>query len=555
MLHSLDIRNIVLIERQTLEFVRGLNVLTGETGAGKSILLDALAFALGRRDAKGLVRSGAGEGSVTATLTCPSDHPAHTLMNEAGLEWDDEALTLRRIASVDGPSRAFVNDQRVSAATLRAIGETLVEVHGQHDDRGLLNPRGHRVLLDAFAGADAALSTVREAWRNARAAREALAAAEAAAEEAARDQEYLEHAAKELRDLAPEVGEDDQLDAQRRMMQSAERIRDDIVAAANLISGGEGGAESAVGDAMRRLDGVAGAAEGKLDAPVEALGRALDALGEAESGVVAALDALSFDPLELERVEERLFALRAMARKHKCLPDALPGLAAELDRKLALISAGEGEIAALRDVVATTTGAYDAAAAVLSQKRAKAAGQLDKAVGAELPALKMERARFETTITTIPAGPDGVDQVAFQIATNPGSAAGALGAIASGGELSRFLLALKVSLAARGGGGVMIFDEIDRGVGGATADAVGRRLSRLADAAQVMVVTHSPQVAAMGAAHFRIEKTVRNGQTQTAVVSLPETERRDEIARMLAGDIVTDAARAAADELITSAAS
>lgn len=555
MLYSLDIRNIVLIERQTLDFAKGLNVLTGETGAGKSILLDALAFALGRRDAKGLVRNGAVEGSATATLACSPDHPARALMDEAGLAWDDDALTLRRIASADGPSRAFVNDQRVSAATLRAIGETLVEVHGQHDDRGLLNPRGHRVLLDAFAGADKELSAVRDAWRASRSARDALAAAEAAAEEAARDQEYLEHAAKELRDLAPESGEDDALDAQRRLMQGAERIRDDIVAAANLISGGEAGAENAVGDAMRRLDGVAADAEGRLDQPVEALGRALDALGEAESGVVAALEALSFDPLELERVEERLFALRAMARKHKCTPDALPELASDLVRRLALISAGEGEIATLRSAVAATTKTYDAAAAKLSAARAKAAGVLDKSVGVELPALKMERARFETTMSEAPAGPDGVDQVAFQIATNPGSAAGPLGAIASGGELSRFLLALKVSLAARGGGGVMIFDEIDRGVGGATADAVGRRLARLADTSQVMVVTHSPQVAAMGAAHFRIEKTVRDGQTQTAVVALPEAERRDEIARMLAGDTVTEAARAAADELISSATS
>jgi DNA repair protein RecN (Recombination protein N) len=476
------------------------------------------------------------------------------LMDEAGLEWDEEALTLRRIASADGPSRAFVNDQRVSAATLRAIGETLVEVHGQHDDRGLLNPRGHRILLDAFAGAAGQLSTVRVAWRAARLARDALAAAEAAAAEAARDQEYLEHAANELRDLAPERGEDDALDAQRRMMQGAERIRDDIVGAAMLVSGGDGGAENAVGDAMRRLDGVAADAEGRLDQPVEALGRALDALGDAESGINAALEALSFDPLELERVEERLFGLRAMARKHKCGPDALPGLASEMDRKLALISAGEGEIATLLKTVAATSKAYDAAAKTLSALRAKAAGVLDKAVGAELPALKLERARFETTMSAAPAGPDGVDQVAFQIATNPGSAAGPLGAIASGGELSRFLLALKVSLAARGGGGVMIFDEIDRGVGGATADAVGRRLARLAETAQVMVVTHSPQVAAIGAAHFRIEKTVKDGQTQTTVVFLPEAERRDEIARMLAGDIVTDAARAAADALIASSA-
>ncbi|MGB0412638.1 MAG: DNA repair protein RecN, partial [Pikeienuella sp.] len=541
MLYSLDIRDIVLIERQTLLFAKGLNVLTGETGAGKSILLDALAFALGRRDAKGLVRSGAKEGSATATLICPADHPARALMDEAGLAWDDDALTLRRIASADGPSRAFVNDQRVSAATLRAIGETLVEVHGQHDDRGLLNARGHRVLLDAFAGVERELAASRETWRAARAAREALDAAEEAAAEAARDRDYLEHAAKELRDLSPEHGEDEALDTQRRLMQGAERIRDDIVAAAGLVSGGETGAEMLVGDAMRRLDGVVSEAEGRLDAPIEALGRALDAIGDAENGIRLALEALSFDPLELERVEERLFALRALARKHKCPPDALPDLASEMERKLNLISAGEGEITVLRKTVAETAAAYDVAAKALSAKRRAAAGVLDKSVGKELPALKMERARFETAISDSVPGPDGVDQVAFQIATNPGSAAGPLGAIASGGELSRFLLALKVSLAGRGGGGVMIFDEIDRGVGGATANAVGRRLARLAQSAQVMVVTHSPQVAALGEAHFRIEKSVKNGQTQTAVIALPEDQRRDEIARMLSGDTVTAA--------------
>ena len=548
MLESLAIRDIVLIERLEIIFDRGLNVLTGETGAGKSILLDALGFALGFRDAKGLVREGADDGQVSAALTPGADHPVRALMADAGLPWEDDGLFLRRIASADGPSRAFVNDQRVSGQTLRAIGEALVEVHGQHDDRGLLSPRGHRALLDQFAGVEAELIAAREAWRATREAREALQKAEARIADAARDRDYLEHAAKELRALDPQPGEDEALDARRRLMQGAERVREDIARAAALL--GPEGADGAAADAMRRLDDAAPSMEGRLDAPIEALSRAIDALAEAASGVESALDELTFDPRDLEEAEERLFAIRALARKHQCGPDDLPALAEEIGAKLSAIEGGEGKIAAHAARVKATEAAYDKAAETLSARRRAAAAALDKAMAAELPPLKMERARFETALSDASPGPEGRDQVAFTIATNPGAAPGPLARIASGGELSRFLLALKVALAARGGGGCMIFDEIDRGVGGATADAVGARLARLADEAQVLVVTHSPQVAAKGDAHFRIEKAVREGATRTDVIRLGAADTRDEIARMLSGDHVTDAARAAADALI-----
>ncbi len=548
MLETLSIRDIVLIERLDLDFSGGLNVLTGETGAGKSILLDSLGFALGRRDARGLVRAGAEEGVATASVVCGDDHPARALLDDAGIRWEDDNLTLRRIASSNGRSRAFINDQRVSADLLRSVGEILVEVHGQQDDRGLLNARGHRALLDQFAGCESELTATRAAYRGWRAAEEALVQARDAAEAAARDRDYLEHAVKELATLAPEAGEDASLDARRRLMQAAERIREDVASAATAL--GPDGAEGAASDAMRRLDDAAPNAEGRLDTAIDALSRAIEALGEASSDVEAALEGLVFDPLELEQTEERLFALRAIARKHNVQPDQLPEFTAEMQAKLTLISDNEANEAILIAAVAKAEAEYRKASKALTTKRTAAAGALDTAVAAELPDLKMERAQFRTVVAPSEPGAEGAEKIAFEIATNPGAPFGPLAQIASGGELSRFLLALKVALAGRGPSGVMVFDEIDRGVGGATADAVGRRLSRLAGSGQVLVVTHSPQVAAKGDRHFRIRKSSTGEVTRTDVVALTGDEKRDEIARMLSGDQVTDAARAAADELI-----
>jgi DNA repair protein RecN (Recombination protein N) len=547
MLRHLDIRDMLLIERLALDFRPGLNVLTGETGAGKSILLDCLGFVLGWRGRAEVVRAGAPEGEVTAVFDLPADHAARGVLDEAGLPVGDELL-LRRVATPDGRKSAFVNDRRASGEVLRALSETLVELHGQHDDRGLLDPRGHRRLLDAFAGADAAVAGVRAAWTARREAARRLAEAEAALAAARAEEDYLRHAVAEMDDLAPEPGEDAALDARRRLMQAAGRIREDIARAHAAL--GPEGAEGPLIDAVRWLEGAAERAEGRLEAPLAALSRALGELGEAERGVADCLDALEFDVGELERVEERLFAIRALARKHGVLPDDLGALAGDLRARLAALDGGARNLAALAADAAAAEAAYDRAAAGLTALRREAAGRLDAAMAGELAPLKMERAVFATGIEPGEAGPEGRDAVAFSVATNPGAPPGPLARIASGGELSRFLLALKVCLSRGSEALTLIFDEIDRGVGGATADAVGRRLARLAEGAQVLVVTHSPQVAARGAHHWRVEKTVAQGTTLSRVVALGEADRVDEIARMLAADTVTDEARAAARALL-----
>ncbi|MEM6729514.1 MAG: DNA repair protein RecN, partial [Pseudomonadota bacterium] len=545
MLRGLDIRDMLIIDRLELEFQRGLNVLTGETGAGKSILLDALGFVLGWRGRAELVRAGAEQGEVSAWFELPDDHPAHGVLQEAGHE-RQETLLLRRV-NRGTSKRAFVNDRPAGGELLRALSDTLVELHGQHDDRGLLNVRGHRALLDAFGGYGARLGAVRSAWRAQRAAETKLAEARARAASLAAEEDFLRHSVAELDALAPEPGEDAALDARRRLMQGAERIREDIAKAHAAL--GQDGAEGAMSDASRWLEGAAGQAEGGLEAPLAALGRALVELSEAQSGVETVLDSLSFDPRELEEAEERLFALRGLARKHQVLPDELAALAEALRAKLDAFEASGADVAALEKAAAEARAAYGRAAAGLTQARQDAAGRLDGAMAAELAPLKMERAVFRTEISDAVAGPEGVDTVAFTVATNPGAPAGPLNKIASGGELSRFLLALKVCLTGGGSGQTLIFDEIDRGVGGATADAVGRRLSRLARETQVLVVTHSPQVAALGAHHWRVAKKVENEMTYSIVDPLAPGERVDEIARMLSGDVVTDAARAAAQEL------
>ena len=546
MLRSLDIRDVLIIDRLDLAFQPGLNVLTGETGAGKSILLDALGFVLGWRGRAELVRAGAAQGEVTAVFDLPAGHAARGVLAEAGFDAEDE-LILRRINAVDGRKTAWVNDRRVSGEVLRDLSDTLVELHGQHDDRGLLNPRGHRALLDTFAGLD--LGPLRDAWRAQSAARAGLSAAEAALAAARGEEDFLRHAVAELDKLDPQPGEEASLDVRRRVMQAAEKIRGDVVRARGALS--DQGAEGQVMDAQRWLEGVAARADGALDGALASLSRVMIELGEAQAGVEAALRGLEFNPVDLEQLEERLFAIRALARKHSVQADDLGDFAGRLRARLAALDHGTAGLAAQAKAVAVAGAAYDALARAARDKRRDAAKRLDAAMAAELAPLKMERAVFTTELSESDAGPEGRDTVTFTVATNPGAPAGALNKIASGGELSRFLLALKVCLTGDVPGLTLIFDEIDRGVGGATADAVGRRLQALATTAQVLVVTHSPQVAALGAHHWRVEKRVEGDVTLSSVTPLDAAQRVEEIARMLAGDSVSDAARAAARALLT----
>ncbi|MBU3258553.1 DNA repair protein RecN [Roseovarius sp. PS-C2] len=547
MLRALDIRDILIIDHLELAFQPGLNVLTGETGAGKSILLDSLGFVLGWRGRAELVRQGADQGEVMAEFDLPEGHPARDVLQEAGLPAGDE-LILRRVNSRDGRKTAWVNDRRCSGEVLRRLSETLVELHGQHDDRGLLDPKGHRALLDAYGRLEPLKTKARSTWRGVAEARKALETATAALDEVRAEEEFLRHAVSELDALDPQPGEEEALDTRRRLMQQAERIREDIARAQAAL--GQEGAEGSAGDALRWLEGVADRAEGQLDQAIGAIGRAMVELDEAGQGVARCLEGLNFNPLDLEEAEERLFAIRAMARKHGVAADDLGDFATELRGKLAALNQGDADLKALEEALSAAQAAYDAAAGALSAARSEAAGELDRAVSEELAPLKMERAVFSTQVEPSDPGPEGRDTVTFTVATNPGAPSGPLNKIASGGELSRFLLALKVCLTGTDSGLTMIFDEIDRGVGGATADAVGRRLAQLAEDGQVLVVTHSPQVAARGAHHWRVEKKVTGAQTLSTVTPLPTPERVDEIARMLSGDRITEEARAAAQALM-----
>ena len=541
---------MLIIDRLELAFRPGLNVLTGETGAGKSILLDSLGFVLGWRGRADLVRQGADQGEVTAWFDLPIGHAAHAVLEDAGLPASDE-LILRRINTSDGRKAAWVNDRRCSGEVLRNLSETLLELHGQHDDRGLLDPRGHRAILDEFASLDGAKAKTRKTWAAMGNARKALKAANEAMDAIRAEEEFLRHAVAELGKLSPQPGEDEELDTQRRMMQGAEKIRDDVIKALEAL--GQDGAEGRMGNALRWLDGVADKAEGHLETPISSLGRAMVELDEAMDGIVSCIDNLSFNPSDLEDTEERLFAIRAIARKYDVAPDDLADLAKMLGAKLAALDAGDADLANLRAALTAAEAGYDEAATALTNARRKSASKLDKAVTAELAPLKMDSAVFETVIEPETAGPEGRDIVAFCVATNLGVPSGQLNKIASGGELSRFLLALKVCLTDGREGLTMIFDEIDRGVGGATADAVGRRLAALAEGGQVLVVTHSPQVAALGAHHWRVEKSVSKGVTTSRVVPLSPADRVDEIARMVAGDTITEEARNAARALISKA--
>ena len=551
MLLNLSIRDILIVRALDLDFAPGLTVLTGETGSGKSILLDCLGLALGWRGRADVVRPGAPTGEVSATFALPPDHPARAILAEAGLPAADDMLILRRQVAADGRRSQWVNDRRAGAETLRALAETLVELHGQHDERGLLNPRGHRALLDDFAGAAEAVERCRAAWRRLAEARGELAGAEAALEAAQRDEAFLRHAVEELARLDPRPGEADALDARRRALQAGARRREDVARA--LAALGTEGAAGPLREADRRLG--AAAVAGSEDDPVladalGALGRARSELAEAEAAIEGWLEGLDADPGALEAAEERLFAIRALARKHGVVPDDLPALARDLGARLQALDAGAAGIGAARRAVAAAAAIHAEAAAALGAIRARAAGALDAAVAAELAPLRLERAAFRTAIAPAEPGPEGADAVSFVVATSPGAPEGPLDRIASGGELSRFLLALKVALAGTGSAGTLIFDEIDRGVGGATADAVGRRLAALATGAQVLVVTHSAQVAALGAHHWRVEKRLADGVAETGVSLLDPEARIEEIARMLAGESVTEAARAAARALI-----
>lgn len=555
-LTALSIRNIVLIDRLDLEFTPGLSVMTGETGAGKSILLDAFALALGARGDAGLVRAGTDQGQVTAVFEPEDGHPVVAMLAENGID-TDTTLILRRQQSQDGRTRAFINDAPVSVELLRRAGSTLVEIHGQHDERALTDAATHRGLLDAFAGLGPQAEAVRaayEAWQDAVAARDRH---EAHIADVRANADYLRHALEELRDLDPQADEEEALAERRQMMMHAEKIGADLEEAMAALAG-DGTAGARLSAALRKLERQS-AETGALLAPaVQALERVLVETDEARAALEDLMSRIDFEPSALEEAEERLFALRALARKHKTTPDALPGLIATFEAELLALDAGEDKLAALAQAAEAALAAYRAAAEGLSAARHDAAARLDAAVMQELPPLKLEKARFCTDVETRAVeegGPDGLDRVTFHVQTNPGTKPGPLMKVASGGELSRFILALKVVLAARGSAPTLIFDEIDAAVGGATAAAIGERLARLADGVQVLAVTHAPQVAAHASGHLRISKEADAGEGSeeavvTRVTALAAEARREEIARMLAGQTVTEEARAAADRLI-----
>nr|WP_211110104.1 DNA repair protein RecN [Acuticoccus mangrovi] len=545
----LSVRNIVLIEALDLAFAPGFTVLTGETGAGKSILLDALALALGAKSDASLVRTGEAQGSVTATFLLPPTHPAFAVLDEVGVARED-VLIVRRVQGSDGRARAFVNDQPVSVSLLRALGGLLVEVHGQHADRGLMQPAAHRRLIDAYGGLGGETARVGALWQALKDAEAALEAHEAKLAAAREEAEFLRAAVAELTALDPEPGEEERLTAGRQEMAAAEKVAGDLAEAASSLEGGKSPIPALAG-VLRKLERKRDGAEDTLTPVMDALAAALDALEEARTTILEAQRALDFDPGAMEGLEERLFALRAASRKFKVPVDDLADLAARMADELTDLDAGEARLDTLAQEVAAAERSYREAAAALSERRHAAADRLEAAVMAELKPLKLDKAIFSVRREAVEPGPEGVDQMAFYVQTNPGSPAGPIMKIASGGELSRFLLALKVCLADAGSASTLIFDEIDTGVGGAVSDAIGTRMARLADAVQVVSITHAPQVAARAGSHLLIAKTHQNGATTaTSVRAIEGEERREEIARMLAGATVTDEARRAADKLI-----
>jgi len=556
MLTRLSIRDIVLIDALDLDLAGGLTTLTGETGAGKSILLDAFLLALGGRGDASLVRVGEAQGQVAAVFELAANHPAHLAARELGLDTESE-LVLRRVQSADGRTRAFVNDQPVSAQGLRAIGRELVEIHCQHDERAMVDPAAHRALVDAHGGLLREVEALRGLHAAKNAARRALEEEDARIAKARAEADYLRHAHQELTELAPEEGEEERLAERRLSMQRAEKVAADLRDALEVFSGDHSSVAS-LAQALRRLERRQATAPELLEPPLKSLGQALDALALAEQALEAALERANFDPRDLEKAEERLFGLRAAARKHQARVAELPAVARNIAEALAALDASEVRLAELARAAEAANAAYDAAAHALSQARRKAAKALDAEVDAELKPLKLGGAHFHTSIASDAesGGPEGIDRVEFWVQTNPGSRPGPLLKVASGGELARFLLALKVVLADRGSAPTLVFDEIDTGVGGAVADAIGERLSRLAKRVQVLAVTHAPQVAAKALRHLRIAKAqASRGEERlaTRVTPLSAAERREEIARMLAGATVTDEARAAAARLLKGA--
>ncbi len=550
MLAQLSIRDIVLIERLDIAFPAGLSVLTGETGAGKSILLDALSLALGARGDTGLVRHGASQGQVTAVFDVPRNHPVRAILAANAID-DEGDVILRRMQSADGRTRVFVNDQPASVSLMRDVGRALVEIHGQHDERALVDPAAHRDLLDAFGGHAGEAQHVAALWRQMRECEQELARHRARVEAAERQRDHLRASADELSAADPQPGEESELSLRRADMMRAEKSASDIAEARDLLSGSDSPIP-ALSTLLRRLQRKAADAPGLLDEIVRTLDEALVSLDAAQSAADEAMRRAEFDPQALERAEERLFALRALGRKHNVAVDDLARLRDEMVADLADLDAGEERLAVLAREAEAARAAFDAAAKELSQKRRAAAKALDAAVMAELPALKLERAAFIVEIESDGGerSAAGVDTVEFWVRTNPGTRPGPMMKVASGGELSRFLLALKVALADRGSAPTLVFDEIDTGVGGAVADAIGQRLKRLAGRIQVLSVTHAPQVAARADAHFLIAKSGAEKVT-TSVAEMDRTARQEEIARMLAGATITAEARAAADRLLS----
>jgi DNA repair protein RecN (Recombination protein N) len=560
MLQSLSIRDFVLIEKLDLTFARdaaggpnesNLGALTGETGAGKSILIDALGLVLGARAESGVVRRGAAQSSIAASFDLSRDHAAHAILTEQGLD-DEDLLTLRRAIGADGRGRAFVNDQPASVALLRRLGDTLVEIQGQMDQHGLLDMATHRGSLDAFAGLEKQVTSVRAAWAAWRSAERARADAEASAAAARRDEDFLRHAVKELETLSPKADDEETLAAERQLLRAGTALGEAVTQALTELEQGKG-AVHALGAAHRLIERNIDKAAGRLDASLAALERALSEATEAQAQLETARDTLEFDPSRLEKIEERLFALRALARKHGVTVPELAPLAGKMAAQLAALDDGEAGLKKLAIAAKAARATYVSAAETQAAARRKGAARLDKAVTSELAPLKLEKAKFVTEIAALPESDwseQGTDRVQFTVATNPGAPPAPIAKIASGGELSRFLLALKVCLAKVGDAATIVFDEVDSGIGGATAAAVGERLKRLAKEVQVLVVTHSPQVAAIADRHWLIRKTTTKTAASTDVVQLDAKGRREEIARMLSGAEVTTEARAAADKLL-----